>query len=349
MYENRTGKTTQSRRECVCMIYYDEEFLSTICSKVNMLEYAEANGFEFTRQGTEFYTHCPLHTDKTPSLCISQNNPEKFFCFSCRTGGGIINWLMKIDGMGFREAVKKASEIAEVDISTLFKSTTIKYIRAASKRKGEIPLHTLLPNDFMQRFSDAPIVEWEKEGISRKTIRDFGIRLDEEKNRIVYPVYSSDGKLINVKGRTLFENYKDLKIPKYTNYYKVGSIDYLQGIQNTKKYIIEAGEVILFESIKSVMKAWDYGYKNSVSIESHGITFDQLKLIIQLGVNVVLAFDKDVDINEGKLKSSLDKIKTFTNVYIIKDNDSLLEEKDAPVDRGKEKWERLYNEKVRYI
>ena len=331
------------------MIYYDEEFLNTICSKVNILKYAEMNGYEFCRQGTEFYTHCPLHTDKTPSLCVSRNNPTKFFCFSCRVGGGIVNWLMEIEKMDFRDAVKKASEIAGIDMSTLFRSTTIKYIKTSNKKQEKEYTRQFLPDNFMSQFSDTPIEEWEREGISRETLNIFGVRNDEEKNRIVYPVYSSDGRLINVKGRTRFKNYKDLKVPKYINYYKVGSVDYLQGIQNTKKYVIEAGEIILFESIKSVMKAWDYGYKNSVSIESHGITAGQIKLIIQLGVNIVLAFDKDVDIKDGSLKSSLDKIKRFTNVYIIKDNDSLLGEKDAPVDCGKEKWEKLYDEKERYI
>lgn len=329
---------------------YDREFLEEISAKVNILEYAETNGYEFHKHGIEYYTTCPLHTDNTPSLCISRDEPTKFFCFSCRAGGGIISWLTRIEGMKFPDAVEKASELAGVDMSTLFKSTTLRYIKESSRlnQKKECA-HIVLPDDFMEQFSNTPIEEWEQEGISRETLNTFGVRLDEEKNRIVYPVYSSDGQLINVKGRTRYKNYKDLKIPKYINYYKVNGIDYLQGIQNTQKYILKSGEIVLFESIKSVMKAWDYGYKNSVSIESHGITIGQIKLIIQLGVNVVVAFDKDVNIDDGKLKSSLNKIKRFTNVYIVKDNDSLLGEKDAPVDCGKEIWEKLYAKKERYV
>lgn len=56
---------------------------------------------------------------------------------------------------------------------------------------------------------------------------------------------------------------------------------------------IEQG--IIFESVKSVMKAYGWGYKNCVSAEKHTLTPEQIDLLIKLRVNVVLAYDSDVN------------------------------------------------------
>lgn len=328
---------------------FDEDFLNEVNSKVNLLEYASSVGYRFKKQSKEYFTCCPLHTDNTPSLSISNSEPAKFYCFSCGVGGGIISWLTQIEKMKFPDAVKKAAQLANVDISKLLRSTTMRYIKNLKRVEDKSDKHNVLPDDFMEQYSNEPITLWENEGIEREVLKDFGVRIDKEKNRIVYPVYSSNNELINVKGRTLYENFKDLKIPKYINYFKVNTLDYLQGFKMTEQYICSTGEIILFESIKSVMKAWCFGNKNSVSVESHCITDGQLKLIVKLGVNVTLAFDKDVDISSKKVLNQIKRLCRFTNVYVIKDKDNLLGDKDAPVDCGKAIWGRLYREKKRVI
>ena len=61
------------------MMEYDADFLEQIDNGVNLLEYAESTGFEFEHKGKEHFCSCPLHIDKTPSLCISDANPQKFY------------------------------------------------------------------------------------------------------------------------------------------------------------------------------------------------------------------------------------------------------------------------------
>lgn len=328
---------------------YDEEFLKEINSKVNLLEYISSSGYELKKQCREYFMRCPLHTDNTPSLSISETSPAKFYCFSCGVGGGILSWLTKIEKLKFPDAVKKAAELANVDMSEMLRSTTMRYIKNLKQTKEIHNVHNILQENFMEQYSNETIVSWEDEGIEREVLNIFEVKVDKKNNRIVYPVYSSNNELINVKGRTLYENFKDLKIPKYINYFKVDSLDYLQGFKITEQYIRSAGEVIIFESIKSVMKAWCFGNKNSVSVESHCITDGQLKLIVKLGVNVVIAFDKDVDITSGKIPSQLRRLCKFTNVYTIDDRNNLLGEKDSPVDCGKDVWVKLYSERKRLI
>jgi DNA primase len=165
-------------------------------------------------------------------------------------------------------------------------------------------------------------------------------------------VFDAAGRLINIKGRTRYENYKDLRLPKYINYYPVGDMDYFQGFREAEPYIRETGEAIICESVKSVMKCWAWGIKNVISAESHNITDKQLRLLVKLGADLVIAFDNDVIktyyTDKGRaLREQFSKLAKFTGVYVIMNGDGL-GEKDAPMDKGKEVFLELYGKKRRW-
>ena len=52
---------------------------------------------------------CPFHDEKSPSFNV---NPaaDFFHCFGCGEGGDVITFLMKIDGLGFTEAVERLAD-----------------------------------------------------------------------------------------------------------------------------------------------------------------------------------------------------------------------------------------------
>lgn len=56
---------------------------------------------------------CPLHRDDTPSVSV---RPSKgaWKCFSCNMGGDAVALVMKVEGIGFREACKKLIENYEI-------------------------------------------------------------------------------------------------------------------------------------------------------------------------------------------------------------------------------------------
>jgi len=332
---------------------YDQELLSKINEDVDLIEYASQN-MELQQKSGNFFAHCPRHEDKTASLCFNSDK-NMYHCFSCGIAGGIIGYLIDFEGMRFPDAVEKASALAGMDLTKLCSSETIRYLRNLrnGKKKCEPMIeHEILDESLYEKYELSAPQEWIDEGIVPEIMEMFNIRIDNDANRIVYPVRDLFGNLINVKGRTRYDNYKALKLQKYMNYYKIGVMDYFQSLDFTWKYVNEKREIIIFESIKSTMKAFGWGYKHCVSAEKHTLTDEQVRLLARLHCDVVFAYDSDVDYSEKGVRKDINKLKLITNVYVIDDKKRLLggkETKNAPVDCGREVWEQLYNKKRKII
>lgn len=335
---------------------YDDETLQEINNNADLLAYAQQS-LDLEQRGNDYFAHCPLHRDDTPSLSFTPAK-NSYYCFSCGVAGGMIGYLIDFEGMEFEDAVEKAAGLANVDMSKMCQSKTLNLLKRwkifwKSKEKQDVYKHPIIPINSFTKFSKEEVTEWLEEGIMQETIDLFDIRIDHYGNRIVYPVYDIGGNLINIKGRTRYKNYKALKIAKYMNYYTVGVMDYFQGLDKTLKYIKEQNEIIIFESIKSVMKAYGWGYKNCVSAEKHTLTPEQIALLVRLKVkNIIFAYDSDVNYNDGEVKENIDRLRKITNVYIISDRDFLLggsAAKNAPVDCGQDIWEELYFSKRKVV
>lgn len=336
------------------MALYDEDMLDEINNNVDLLDYI-GNDIDLKQRGRDYFGRCTLHIDRTPSFSVTPSK-NRFYCFSCGAGGGIIQYLILYEKLSFDEAVAKASRLANVDLKTMCQSETVKLnktIRKIQTNKSENEsAHMYLDKGELLKYQDTIITDWIKEGISIETLKTFEVRIDHRGNRIIYPVYDMGGNLINIKGRTLCKDYKLFGIQKYINYYPVGVVDYFQGMNITFPYICESGEVKIFESLKSVMKLYTWGTKDSASAEKHTLTPEQIKILISTREieSVVFCYDSDISYRERKVKENIDLLKKFMNVYVIIDKENLLggkESKNAPVDLGKEIWESLYSTKVK--
>jgi DNA primase len=74
--------------------------------EISLERLVTSRGIALVRHGADFVGTCPFHADKTPSLIIS---PEKnlWHCLgACQTGGSVLDWVMKTEGLSFRHAVE---------------------------------------------------------------------------------------------------------------------------------------------------------------------------------------------------------------------------------------------------
>lgn len=325
---------------------FDDETLERLRKKIALEDYV--SGFVDLSPGKgRLFGLCPFHKEDTASFMVDISR-QRFYCFGCKCGGDIFTFVMKTDGISFKAAVLKVAEMVGETAEPKQQSETLSILRKLSADKSEEEFrHNVLDKSVYEKYEDYVDLDWVNEGVPEDMFKRYEIKLDRKHNRIIYPVYDKYGNFINIKGRTKYECFKVLKIPKYINYYKVGCMDYLQGLHLTKEAIKARNEIIIFEGLKSCMKAEGFGYHNVVSAETSGLTLEQVELIISLHCNVVIAFDKDKRLADY-LSNELKLLSKFVNLYYIDDRCNLLgdkAEKNSPADKGKEVWEILYHKK----
>jgi DNA primase len=67
------------------------------------------------QRGDRFWGLCPFHGEKTASFTVS-NDREAYYCFGCSRGGGLVQFVMDVEDLGFREAMELLAERAGVTI-----------------------------------------------------------------------------------------------------------------------------------------------------------------------------------------------------------------------------------------
>lgn len=330
---------------------YSQEALEEMADQVDLLEYA-SRSVDFVRHsGNTYYAVCPFHNEKTASLAV--NTDENFYhCFGCGRSGNIYKWIQWTEGLTFDQAVKKVANITGSEEKDYIESELMSFYKllnrlCAEKKHPSINRPILdIDRDYKQKFKDECPQEWITEGINVAELQKYEVRIDPISNRIVYPVYDADYKLIGVKGRTRFKNYKELGIMKYMNYHRLGVLDFFTGAKQAADYIKQTNEIVIVEGIKSVMKLDQWGYHNAVSAETSTLNEYQIELLIRMQVkDVVIAFDKDVSLK--KIKQCTALLRKFANCYVVVDRWKLLDDKDSPPDRGKDIWEKLYERRER--
>src|SRR5437868_15488567 len=56
------------------------------------------------KAGKEYTGRCAFHDDKHPSFSVSEEK-GLFHCFGCQESGDVIDFIMKLTGMSYREAL----------------------------------------------------------------------------------------------------------------------------------------------------------------------------------------------------------------------------------------------------
>lgn len=330
---------------------YSQDALNEMAAKVDLLSYMERT-VDFTKHsGNTYYCLCPFHDEDTPSLAVNEDE-QYWHCFGCGKSGSIYTWIQLTEHLSFPQAVQKVAELTNSELHEYTESQTMSFFKELGKlqkSKTEIVNRTILDinKDYYQKYVDESPQEWIDEDITEEELKKYNIRIDPTSNRIVYPVFSNDDELISVKGRTRFKNYRDLKIMKYINYFKLGGrLDYFQGMQQARDSINASGEIIIVEGIKSVMKLDQWGFHNTVSAETSKLNEYQIELLIRMKVrDVVIAFDKDVQMK--KIRECTELLKRFANVYVVYDKWGLLKDKDSPCDQGRKVWQTLYDKRIK--
>ncbi len=286
---------------------------------------------EFVRlkqSGANWKGLCPFHGEKSPSFMVHKGK-QIWHCFGCSEGGDIFSFIQKIEKVDFPEALEILARKAGVEIvrhspaetnqrlklfkilnlasefyqQELKKSSSVKaqeYIKArqindeslATFSVGYAPVEWDKLINFLRKLSFS-LEEIIAAGLALKSNRGPGA-YDRFRDRLIFPINDSQGRVVGFGGRTL---QADAKEAKYINspqglIYNKSLI--LYNLDRAKEFIKEAGFLVLVEGYMDVVGSWQAGVKNVAATSGTALTRDQITLLKRYTNDIRLAFDADL-------------------------------------------------------
>ena len=116
---------------------------------------------------------------------------------------------------------------------------------------------------------------------------------DKLAGRIIFPIFSPNGRVVAFAGRKLREDDsggKYINSPESIIYIK-GRI--LYGLSHAKDDIRKLDKAIIVEGYMDLISLYQAGVKNVVAVSGTALTDDQAQLLSRYTKNVVLLFDAD--------------------------------------------------------
>ena len=93
---------------------FPQSFLDELMSRSDIADVV-GSYVQLTRRGSNLFGLCPFHSEKTGSFSVS---PDKqiYYCFGCKKGGGVVNFIMELEGLSYPEAVRFLAKRAGVPV-----------------------------------------------------------------------------------------------------------------------------------------------------------------------------------------------------------------------------------------
>lgn len=326
-----------------------------VMEAVDMVEYI-GQYTDLTQKGEEWWGISPFNTEeKTPSFSVSPSI-HAFCDFSANKSGNLIEFVKEYHGLTVGQAVRHLKQYAGIQDEEGSENQSLRLLSSGIakkfRRKPDSKQTPAPPLDerYMKRYvwDEGKLKLWADEGISLDVMRSFGVMYDQLDNRIVYPIRDTDGNLRCVSGRTCDPDYKAKGLRKYTYTTSIGSMPVVYGLYEHMEQIVAAKRVILFEGCKSVMKLATWGNNLGAALLTSHLSKTQFRTLMQLAsyhsVTIVFALDSDIDITKDH---EIMQLCRYAKVEWVKNRDGLLLPKEAPVDRGIEVWNTLYERRTR--
>ena len=206
------------------------------------------------------------------------------------------------------------------------------------------------------------ITPWLREGIDPEVIKEAEICFNPKSQAIVIPHRDVNNRLVGVRERTLVEENIEL-YGKYRPAYINGQMYNhplsfnLYNFNHSKENIKRFKKAFVFEGEKSPLLYRSYfGDENDLSVAICGSSFIayQCWLLINAGAEeIIICLDKQYqelgDKEHEKLVKNLKNIHKkygrFVKISYMFDKGNLLDYKDSPIDKSKEVFLELYNNK----
>lgn len=318
--------------------------IQEIKSRIDIVPFIQGY-VKLSRAGINWKGLCPFHSEKSPSFMVSPTRAT-WHCFGCSKGGDIFKFLMELDHVEFRDALKQLAERAGVELvkedprlrsererqynvvetATKFyeahlarnpavmdylkrrglKEETIKEFRIGYAPDSWDALDVFLMN---KGFSGKEFVE---SGLGIKSDRRENSYYDRFRNRVMFPITDSAGRVVGFSGR-IFERGKKTDEPKYVNSPQTLIYDksrILYPFDKAKEAIRKKNRCVIVEGQMDVIMSHQAGIREAVAVSGTALTEKHLEILKRLTDTLISSFDTDAA-GETATRRSLDMAAEF--------------------------------------
>lgn len=280
------------------------------------------------RAGTVMKGLCPFHQEKTPSFTVDERRGS-FHCFGCGAHGNAIDFVMRAENLGFREAVERLAGEAGMPIPVESPAQRAREDRLAGLHDVLEAAADCFCESLADRRSGAEAKAYlDRRGLDAAAIERFGIgfapaartrlkealagRFPEEKlveagllvrpdgggatydrfrGRVIFPIHDPRGRLVGFGGRIIGEGEpKYLNSPE-TELFQKGRL--LYGYHRAAPAARRSAEVVAVEGYMDVIALHLAGVETAVAPLGTALTEQQLALLWRLAPEPILCFDGD--------------------------------------------------------
>ncbi len=283
------------------------------------------------KAGRNYKGLCPFHSEKTPSFVVFPETGT-WHCFgACGTGGDVFTFVQKQENLSFGEALKILARRAGVELEPLSPQAAeqqqrLDLLREINQSAATYFHHLLLNSDegararaylakrglnedTIARFQVGYALDrWDgllryltSKNYAQEDLAEAGVIVEREdgsgyydrfRGRVIFVIRDHRGRTIGFGGRVLGDG-----VPKYLNSPQTPLFDkssVLFGLDEAKRGIRTAGEVVIVEGYMDVLMAHQHGIDNVVAQMGTALTEAQLKQLKRFTQRFVLALDSDV-------------------------------------------------------
>ena len=306
------------------MAEFTPSFLDELVAR-NPIEDVVGQYVQLKRSGANLFGLCPFHGEKTPSFSVA---PDKgmFYCFGCHKGGGVIQFMMEIEGLSYPDAVRALAKRAGIEVPederyqsryrqqerlwalnreaarffhAMLREPCGREGLAYAQRRGMLPATLTrfgigFAPDQWTALTDAMLAK----GYTPQELKDAdlaglssknGKPYDRFRNRLMFPIIDVRGNVIGFGGRVM-----DDSTPKYLNtsetmvFNKRKNLFALNLAKKSKQ-----GYLILVEGYMDAIALHQYGFDCAVASLGTSLTEDHATLLSRYTEQVVLIYDGD--------------------------------------------------------
>ena len=306
------------------------------------------------KAGSTWKGLCPFHGEKTPSFTVSPER-ESWHCFGCGEHGDIFTFVMKRDGIDFREALGRLAERAGVELSAAGAredrrrkrlrdalDAAISWYREVLRQanQAEPARRYLAERGFTEETLDMFGVGYAPDSwdalVKRLAARGFsseemvaaglasmgqrGRPVDRFRRRIIIPIRDASGKATGLGARVM----PDGEGPKYLNSPATALFDKsrtLYGIDLARQAIRREKLAVIVEGYTDVMAAHQAGFTNVVASMGTALTRGQVDIATRYADAIALAYDVDLAGEAATQRGLLEELgpsQSVTRVRVIR-------------------------------